>query len=62
MSVFRFPSKDKGVLILPVELIDDNGAKLKSIVLRYAKEWELGDEFISWLRKAVILPTHWLTG
>jgi tagaturonate reductase len=46
-----FPSKDKGVLILPVELIDDNGAKLKSIVLRYAKEWELGDEFISWLEE-----------
>lgn len=40
---------DKGLLILPVELIDNNGAELKKIVLRYAKEWALGDKFEKWL-------------
>lgn len=48
-----FPdNKDKGVLILPVELIEDNGTELKAIVKRYAAEWELGEEFISWLNNS----------
>ncbi|ONI40647.1 altronate oxidoreductase [Candidatus Epulonipiscium fishelsonii] len=40
---------DKGMLLLPVELIDNNGAMLKKIVIRYATEWNLGDEFIDWV-------------
>ena len=36
---------EKGLLFLPVELIDNNGAELKRIVLQYAQEWELGQEF-----------------
>lgn len=43
---------DKGLLFLPVELIDNNGAELKRIVLKYANEWELGEEFINWIEKA----------
>lgn len=39
---------DKGLLFLPVELIDNNGANLKRIVLKYAEEWELGADFIQW--------------
>lgn len=39
----------KGLLILPVELIDNNGAELKRIVYRYAQEWKLEAEFIHWL-------------
>lgn len=42
----------KGLLFLPVELIDNNGAELKRIVLQYANEWELGNEFISWIETA----------
>jgi tagaturonate reductase len=42
-------AKDKGLLILPVELIDNNGENLKRIVLQYATEWELEKEFITWL-------------
>ena len=42
----------RGLLFLPVELIDDNGTKLKSIVLRYANEWNLEKEFIDWIEKA----------
>ncbi len=43
---------EKGLLFLPVELIDNNGAELKRIVLQYASEWELGDEFINWVNTA----------
>ncbi len=43
---------NKGLLFLPVELIDQNGDKLKSIVIRYAKEWELDTEFIEWIERA----------
>lgn len=39
---------DKGLLFLPVELIDNNGAKLKALVKQYAGEWGLGDDFINW--------------
>ncbi len=42
----------KGLLFLPVELIDNNGAELKRLVLRYAKEWGLEDSFLSWVEKA----------
>ncbi len=43
--------KGKGLLILPVELIDRNGDNLKSCVLRYADKWDLGQDFINWLEK-----------
>ena len=43
---------EKGLLFLPVELIDNNGAELKRIVLQYAQEWELGQEFTDWVNTA----------
>ncbi|OUP83467.1 altronate oxidoreductase [Lachnoclostridium sp. An169] len=43
---------DKGLLFLPVELIDNNGAELKRIVLQYADEWGLGGGFINWVENA----------
>ncbi|MCX7708446.1 MAG: tagaturonate reductase [Clostridia bacterium] len=42
----------KGFIIIPCELIDRNGDNLKNIVLRLAKEWNLGSEFINWIEKA----------
>lgn len=39
----------KGFLILPTELIEQNGDKLKEIVIAYAKKWELREEFIPWI-------------
>lgn len=45
-------SADKGLLFLPVELIDNNGAELKRLVLRYANEWQLGEDFITWVEKS----------
>ena len=43
---------EKGLLFLPVELIDNNGAELKRIVLQYAQEWELGQAFTDWINTA----------
>ncbi len=40
---------DKGLIILPVELIDDNGVELKRCVYALARQWKLGDRFIAWL-------------
>lgn len=41
----------KGFVILPCELIDDNGKVLKDCVLKYATQWNLGDDFIQWLNE-----------
>lgn len=38
-----------GVTVLPCELIERNGAKLREIVLLLAAKWELGDEFAEWV-------------
>ena len=38
-----------GYIILSCELIDDNGRKLRDIVMKHSREWELGDEFNGWL-------------
>lgn len=43
---------DKGLLVLPVELIEKNGDCLKKIVLKYANEWNLPKEFSQWIENA----------
>lgn len=42
----------KGILILPVELIEKNGDRLKEIVLKYAEEWNFPKEFFEWLNES----------
>ena len=42
----------KGVVILPTELINDNGQTLKNIVHELARENQLSEEFINWLENA----------
>jgi tagaturonate reductase len=44
--------KSKGFIIVPCELIDRNGEKLKEIVLKYAALWELGEVFVQWINEA----------
>ncbi len=39
----------KGVVILPCELIESNGEKLKDVILQYANLWQLESGFVSWL-------------
>ena len=43
---------DKGILFLPCELIESNGNKLKEIILRYAKDWSLGEDFVNWVNQS----------
>ncbi|WP_349943970.1 tagaturonate reductase [Lacrimispora sp. BS-2] len=40
----------KGFVILSCELIDDNGKELEKCVLNYAGQWNLGEEFINWIK------------
>jgi len=44
--------KSKGLIVLPCELIDQNGLKLKEIVLRYAGQWKLPEGFVNWVHEA----------
>lgn len=43
---------DKGLIIIPCELIDYNGEALQELVHRYAKEWQLPTAFIDWLNSS----------
>lgn len=45
---------NKGWYILPCELIDKNGEKLKSICLEMASDWKLEQEFVDWIQKACV--------
>ncbi|SFB56114.1 tagaturonate reductase [Cohnella sp. OV330] len=40
----------KGLLLLPCELVENNGDKLRDIVLRHAEDWGLPEAFKSWIR------------
>lgn len=42
---------DKGLIFFSCELIDKNGDTLKKYVLQHAINWQLGDEFISWVNQ-----------
>lgn len=42
-------SKDKGVIIIPTELLPDNAIKLRDILVAQAKSNNLPEEFISWM-------------
>lgn len=45
---------DKGLVMLPVELIDDNGIRLKECVMKLADLWKLEDGFKAWLNDACV--------
>ncbi|PXA65788.1 tagaturonate reductase [Cryobacterium arcticum] len=45
----RFELGKKGFTLIPCELIEHNGDKLKETVLATAANWELGDAFIQWV-------------
>ncbi len=47
----RFEAGLGGFVILPCELIDDNGGQLKRCVLEYAKAWKLGEDFLAWIER-----------
>lgn len=43
----------RGVVVIPCELIEDNGDRLREIVLALAERWALGDRFRAWVEAAV---------
>lgn len=45
----RYVNSLNGFVILPCELIDNNGDSLKNCVLKYAQLWNLGEGFIEWV-------------
>lgn len=48
---------DKGLIILPVELIDDNGTELKRCVMKQIGNWGLPAEFESWVRECCVFTS-----
>ena len=50
-------AKDKGLVMLPVELIDDNGIHLKECVLKLAKLWNLEEGFTEWVNEACVFTS-----
>lgn len=45
-------ASDKGLFIIPCELIDYNGEELKAMILKYVDLWNLGKEFQAWITEA----------
>ena len=45
----RFTAKQKGLIILSCELIDNNGRELQKCVNQYIDDWGLSDEFKAWV-------------
>lgn len=44
--------KEKGFVFLPCELIDKNGEKLKEIIIKLSRVWNLEEGFIEWINEA----------
>ncbi len=47
-------NENKGLIVLPVELIENNGGKLKECVLALAEAWNLPDDFKTWVEESNI--------
>ena len=47
-------ASDKGLVLIPCELIENNGGNLKKCVLQFANLWNLSEGFISWVEKDCI--------
>lgn len=49
--------RDRGLVMLPVELIDDNGVMLKKCVMQLIDRWSLGDGFRTWVEEACVFTS-----
>ena len=45
-------AEDKGLHIIPCELIENNGLTLKKYILQYAQLWNLGEGFSAWVENS----------
>ena len=47
----------KACIILPLELVEQNGVFLKSCILQYSSLWNLGDKFMRWVELQIFCDT-----
>src|SRR5208283_2390464 len=47
----RHHAGGSGLTILPCELFEKNADRLRDLLTQLARDWQLSEEFISWLRK-----------
>ena len=45
-------AQDKGLILLPCELIADNGIELKKCIMQFVELWNLGEDFTNWINSA----------
>ena len=45
----RYKNGLGGFVLLPCELIDNNGTELKKCVVKYARYWNLEEDFVKWI-------------
>jgi len=45
---------ERGMVVLPCELIEENGTILKELVLRHASDWKLDSSFTGWINSSCI--------
>ncbi len=45
---------NKGLVMIPCELIENNGKNLQDCVLKFATHWNLGEDFITWIKEACV--------
>lgn len=50
----RFNSGGRGIVFLPVELIEDNGNALKDCIIKYIKLWNLGGDFLNYVNEECV--------
>lgn len=48
---------EKGLIILPVELIEDNGKVLKECCVKLIKRWGLDEAFLTWVEEANVFTS-----
>ena len=49
--------RGKGLVMLPVELIDDNGIMLRKCVMQQIENWGLSGEFKAWVEEACVFAS-----
>lgn len=49
--------REKGLVLLPVELIDDNGIMLKKCVMQLISLWKLEEDFQKWVEEACVFTS-----
>jgi tagaturonate reductase len=51
---FHYDSSRGGLVVLPCELIDDNGSTLRGMVLALGRRWQLDSRFEKWVDEAIV--------